>query len=90
MAHTDRVTLPDGRTAQLWVGGAADGPVVLFCHGCPDTRHAAMTGEQAAREAGVRLLAVNRPGYGDSDAHASSQGSVADDAVAVADLLGIG
>ena len=37
----------------------------------------------------VPLIAVNRPGYGTSDAYASTQLSVADDVVAVADQLGI-
>lgn len=89
MADTDELRLPDGRRAQLWVGGKPEGMPVVFFHGCPDTRHAAMTGEAAARGAGVRLVAVNRPGYGASTACASGQLSVADDAVAVADALGI-
>jgi pimeloyl-ACP methyl ester carboxylesterase len=89
MADTDRVVLPDGRTVQLWSGGAPTGTPVLFFHGCPDTRHAAMTGDAAARGAGVRLVAANRPGYGASTACASDQLSVADDTLAVADLLGI-
>ncbi|MGH3331266.1 MAG: alpha/beta fold hydrolase, partial [Nocardioidaceae bacterium] len=84
----DLLRLPDGRRAQLWQGGASAGPVVFFLHGCPDTRHAARTGEAAARRSGVRLVAVNRPGYGLSDPHESSHVSVADDIVAVADLLG--
>jgi pimeloyl-ACP methyl ester carboxylesterase len=37
----------------------------------------------------VRLVAVNRPGYGSSGSHESGQVSVADDTVAVADVLGI-
>ena len=89
MADTDELRLPDGRRAQLWVGGEPEGGPVVFFHGCPDTRHAAMTGDAAARGAGVRLVAVNRPGYGASTACASGQLSVADDAVAVADALGI-
>ena len=83
------VRLPDGRTAQFWFGGAADGPVVLFFHGCPDTRWAARTGESAAREVGVRLLCVNRPGYGHSDVDASTHLSVAADAMSVADSVGV-
>lgn len=86
----DTVELPDGRLAQLWIGGAESGPLVAFLHGCPDTRHAAMTGHQAAVEVGVRLLAVNRPGYGASDVHDSTQASVAADLMAVADQLGVG
>jgi pimeloyl-ACP methyl ester carboxylesterase len=88
-ADPDLVRLPDGRRAHVWTGGAPAGPVVFFLHGCPDTRLAARTGEPAARRAGVRLVAVNRPGYGRSDPHDSGHASVADDTVAVADVLGV-
>jgi pimeloyl-ACP methyl ester carboxylesterase len=88
-ADIDLIRLPDGRRAQLWEGGAPAGPTVFFLHGCPDTRHAARTGDAAARRTGVHLVAVNRPGYGRSDPHESGHVSVADDVVAVADLLGI-
>ena len=84
-----RVTLGDGRIAQYWSGGASPGPVVLFFHGCPDTRRIAMTGEEAAQEAGVRLLCVNRPGYGVATAAASTHTSVARDATELLDLWGI-
>ena len=70
----DLVTLPDGRVAQLWQGGTPAGPVVFFLHGCPDTRRAAFSGAEAARRAGVRLVAVNRPGYGRSEPCASPAG----------------
>ena len=80
--------LADGRRAQLWLGGAEEGPLVLFFHGCPDTRHVATTGHEAAVAAGVRMLCVNRPGYGASDRHDATQSTVADDAVAVAESLG--
>lgn len=82
--------LPDGRTVQYWLGGAAAGPVVLFFHGCPDTRWAARTGASAAHDVGVRLLCVNRQGYGASEPAPSTHASAADDALAVADRLGIG
>ena len=78
----------DGRFLQGWVGGDDDGPLVAVFHGCPDTRHVAMTGDVAAREVGLRLLCINRPGYGDSTLHASSHGSVADDLARVATDLG--
>lgn len=78
----------DGRTLHGWLGGDPDGPLVAVLHGCPDTRHVAMTGDDAARAAGVRLLCVNRPGYGDSTVHPSSHGSVADDLAAVSAGLG--
>jgi pimeloyl-ACP methyl ester carboxylesterase len=82
--------LPDGRSVQFWLGGSDSGPVVLFFHGCPDTRWAARTGEAAARAAGARLLCVNRQGYGRSAVAESTHLSAAADAMDVADLLGIG
>ena len=78
----------DGRVLEGWVGGDPDGPLVTVLHGCPDTRHVAMTGDAAARAVGVRLLCVNRPGYGRSTVHASTHGSVADDLAGVATELG--
>jgi pimeloyl-ACP methyl ester carboxylesterase len=78
----------DGRVLHGWLGGATDGPLVALLHGCPDTRHVAMGGDAAARAVGVRLVCVNRPGYGDSTAHASSHASVADDLVGVAAEVG--
>ncbi|MGE5827306.1 MAG: alpha/beta fold hydrolase [Micromonosporaceae bacterium] len=81
--------LADGRRLQFWSGGAPDGRAVFFMHGCPDTRHAAFGGADAARREGARLVAVNRPGYGRSDPAESDHLSVADDTVAVADRLGI-
>lgn len=81
--------LPDGRSVQYWLGGADEGPVVLFFHGCPDTRWAARTGEAAARAVGARLLCVNRQGYGRSALAESTHVSAAADALAVADRLGI-
>ena len=86
---TEVLRLPDGRRAHYWEGGDPDGPAVVFFHGCPDTRLAARSGDDAARRVGVRLVAVSRPGYGLSDPAASGHLSVADDTAAVADLLGI-
>lgn len=83
-----RFQAADGRVLHAWVGGAPDGVPVAVLHGCPDTRHVAMTGDAAAREAGVRLLCVSRPGYGDSTPHASTQASVADDLAGVVGELG--
>ncbi|MEV6285127.1 alpha/beta hydrolase [Kribbella sp. NPDC051770] len=80
--------LPDGRQVQFWDTGTGRS-VVFFFHGCPDTRHAAFPGAATARAYGVRLVAVNRPGYGESDATASDHLSVADDVAAVADQLEI-
>ena len=85
----DEMDLPGGRRTQLWTGGAGSGPAVLVCHGTPDTRWVARTGQTAALAEGVRLVCVNRPGYGTSTPAASTMASVADDAVAVLDRLGL-
>ena len=84
-----QLSLPDGRQAQLWDGGTPSGPAVFFLHGTPDCRWAVRPGEAAAVRAGVRLVAVNRPGYGRSDPASSTHTSVAADVAAVADALGI-
>lgn len=81
--------LRDGRALQWSEGGDPQGSPVLFHHGCPDTRRAAASGYAAARDAGIRLVAANRPGYGDSTPARPSYRRVADDAAALADELGI-
>jgi pimeloyl-ACP methyl ester carboxylesterase len=88
-AADDIVTLPGGRRVQLWEGGDPTGLATFFFHGCPDCRLAARPGDGAALRTGVRLIAHNRPGYGQSDAHASSHESVADDVLRLADGLGV-
>lgn len=80
--------LADGRVVRYW-SSATDGPVVLVFHGCPDTRRVAMTGEPAAHEVGVRLLAFNRPGYGSSTPTDSTHTTVARDAADLLDGWGI-
>src|SRR4051812_43279979 len=86
---SDLLELPDGRQAEVWHGGVATGPLVMFLHGTPDSRLIARTGDAAAVRAGVHLVAVNRPGYGRSDPAESGLASVADDTVAVADSLAV-
>ncbi|MER7071256.1 alpha/beta hydrolase [Terrabacter sp. NPDC000476] len=92
MVTTDgrsRVRLPDGRRLDVWQGGDPSGRPVLFLHGTPGGRLQAALGDGPARRAGVRLLAFSRPGYGGSSDARTSLASVADDAAAVADLLGV-
>ena len=86
---SDLLELPDGRQAEVWHGGVATGPLVMFLHGTPDSRLTARTGDAAAVRAGVHLVAINRPGYGRSDPAESGLASVADDTVAVADSLAV-
>lgn len=65
-AHDIRVTLPDGRVLAALDVGAEGGIPVLYCHGFPGSRREALAVAPAARAAGVRLLAVDRPGFGAS------------------------
>lgn len=83
------ITLTDGRAMQFLQTGAHEGSAVFFLPGCPDSRLVARTGEDAAMRLGIRVVAVNRPGYGASDPHASDHLTVADDVVEVADQLGV-
>jgi pimeloyl-ACP methyl ester carboxylesterase len=75
--------LPDGRALELWSGGDPDGFPVVFFPGCPDSRLIARTGAPAAKELGVRLIAVNRPGYGQSTPAATDHLSLASDVAQV-------
>lgn len=88
--------LRDGRRLSLWEGGDPTGRPVIFFHGCPDSRRAAISGHDAAAAAGARLVAASRPGYSASDLpeHAQPTGDehvdVAHDTAELADRLGIG
>lgn len=88
-AQADLIELPDGRLLQYWDGGDPHGEPVMFLPGCPDSRRVAFPADQLARRAGVRLVAVNRPGYGTSTATPSDHLSVADDVSTLADRLGL-
>jgi pimeloyl-ACP methyl ester carboxylesterase len=46
--------------------GASGGTPVLFLHGTPGSRRLAALFDAEARECGIRLLALDRPGYGQS------------------------
>ena len=83
--------LPDGRALTLDDVGDPDGSPVLYLHGTPDSRLARHPDDGVTARAGVRLLAVDRPGYGGSDPLPAGAGpaAFAADAAAVLDALGI-
>ena len=90
MQPTGTVELPDGRTLAFDDVGDPSGVPIVFLHGCPDCRLARHPDDRIAAAAGVRLIAVDRPGYGRSDAHpAGTEATQAEDIVALADALGI-
>jgi pimeloyl-ACP methyl ester carboxylesterase len=84
------IALADGRQLAYDDVGARDGLPVLYLHGCPDCRLARPPDDRVAGAAGVRLVALDRPGYGASDADPSgNEATQADDVVALADALGL-
>jgi pimeloyl-ACP methyl ester carboxylesterase len=82
--------LPDGRRLCFDDVGDPTGSVVVYVHGTPDSRRARHPDDDVTRRAGVRLLAVDRPGAGGSSPHPTGTvGSFADDVAALAAHLGI-
>ena len=61
------VRLPDGRQLSYGVVGPADGDPVVAFHGVPSGRLGAAVLAATAHERGIRLLAPERPGVGESD-----------------------
>ena len=78
-----------GRVLRVRDAGAPDGAVVMYFHGTPGSRLDLRFGEQLAVECGVRLVSFDRPGYGGSTPAPFGLASVAADAHAVADELGV-
>jgi len=86
------VVLNDGRVLEYWDGGDPAGRPLIYHPGTPVTRVLGRWAHDAAREVGVRLVAINRPGYGGStrvDGRPSLL-AVGRDTVALAKQLHIG
>lgn len=62
------LTTRDGRRLSYDDLGERSGHPVVYLHGTPDSRLAHHPNEHLLTEAGARLLAVDRPGYGASSA----------------------
>ena len=81
---------PDGRRVAFDVHGDPAGPPVLYLHGVPSSRlevHVFSLAD-AARQAGVKLVAIDRPGIGGTDPRTGrTLLDCADDVAAVADAL---
>jgi pimeloyl-ACP methyl ester carboxylesterase len=85
------VELLDGRSAGFATFGDPDGTPVLWCHGGPGSRLEPAYLEQQAIDAGLRLVGIDRPGYGMSTpSPGRTIAGWVPDALAVADQLRIG
>ena len=68
--HTQQTfELPDGRVLGYAEYGASQGKPLFYFHGWPSSRieFAALNGHKLASELNVRVIAVDRPGFGLSD-----------------------
>lgn len=88
---TDRLSLIDGRVLSWHEFGDPRGRPLLCFHGNPDAGTIFTIFDAAAREAGVRIVAPDRPGFGRSDfVPGRSILDHADDVDTLADSLGLG
>jgi pimeloyl-ACP methyl ester carboxylesterase len=85
------LALADGRRLAWAEYGDPNGRPVVFCHGSPGSRLPFVPRQdEIASERGVRLLAVERPGFGASTRHrARTLTGWADDVRALADHLAL-
>jgi pimeloyl-ACP methyl ester carboxylesterase len=83
------VTARDGRQLAYLEVGDPGGPLVFHNHGGPSSRLEARLFADTAAKNGLRLLCVDRPGYGKSSPQQTlSYASWADDLTAITDVLG--
>jgi len=82
------ITTPDGRTLRLHEAGASEGPVVLVQQGTPMSGLLFEPHVRDAENRGIRLVAYDRPGYGNSTpAPGRSIADAAEDVRLIADAL---
>src|SRR5215217_1433172 len=79
----------DDRVLRVRDVGHPQGSTVLYFHGTPGSRLDLAFADDLASELGVRLVSFDRPGFGGSTPVEFGLVSVAEDAAAVADRLGI-
>ncbi len=61
------IILPDGRRLRYDTYGDSSSFPIIYCHGFPSSRLEASLFDTVASKAGVRLIAPDRPGFGESD-----------------------
>ena len=89
--HDVVVRHPNGRAVQYNIVGSNDlQKVVFYSHGFPASRVEAVVAHRAALEAGVTIVALDRPGFGSSDWYPDRRfEDWATDVQLVADHLGV-
>jgi pimeloyl-ACP methyl ester carboxylesterase len=84
------LSTPDGRTLTIYEGGDPAGAAILVHHGTPSCGLLYEPWNAAAAGRGLRLIGIDRAGYGGSDRLAGRDvAQAAVDSLAVADALGI-
>lgn len=84
------VTLRDGRRLSYAEYGDPNGRPAFFFHGFPNSRLGPRFGAEDAKRRGIRLISLDRPGFGRSDFQPGRQiDDWPDDVVQVADALNI-
>jgi len=84
------VTLSGGRVLAYTDLGASNGPLVIHCHGAPSSRFELTHFDQAFAGLSVRVVTIDRPGYGGSSPQPGRRlEDWAADVAAVADELGV-
>lgn len=66
MGYDERFELNDGRLVWYLDEGPDDGVPVVFCHGSPSSRLAAVDHVHRVVDRGGRIIAPDRPGLGHS------------------------
>jgi pimeloyl-ACP methyl ester carboxylesterase len=80
----------DGRTVGYAEYGVPSGPALIVFHGLPGSRLFGRLFDDQARDHGVRIVAIDRPGYGQSDPDPSFEPTdVAEVVDPVAETLGL-
>lgn len=62
-----RIRLPGGRTLAAAEVGSPKGTAVFLFHGFPGSRLGVQLAHEEAQRQGIRLIAIDRPGWGQSD-----------------------
>jgi pimeloyl-ACP methyl ester carboxylesterase len=85
-----RITLHDDRTLACLLFGDVEARPVLYCHGYPGSRLEGRLAASAGRRIGMRLVAPDRPGFGESSFKPGRTiGGWTEDVVQLVDRLGL-